>query len=100
MNIRNLLKRSDDQTLDREITNTLNAMSLVPKTDDEAMEPLLARLERLYKLKNADRSQSKLSPDAILGAGTSIVSILLIMHHEKLSVISTKAFGFIGKPKL
>lgn len=38
-----------------------------------------------------------LSPDAVLGAGVNIAALLLILNFEKMSVITSKAFGVFVK---
>jgi hypothetical protein len=41
----------------------------------------------------------KPSPDAIVGAAASVVGIVLVLHYEKLGVVTSKALGFLGKLK-
>lgn len=39
------------------------------------------------------------STDAVLGAAVSVLGIVLVLHYEKLGVVTSKAFGFLGKMK-
>jgi len=57
----------------------------------------VARLTELYKLKEMDTSRKRISPEAVLGAATNLLGIGLILNHEKLHVITTKALGFVKK---
>jgi len=40
------------------------------------------------------------SSDAILTGAVSLLGIVLILHYEKLDVVSSKALGFVHKPKI
>lgn len=67
--------------------------------EDAEYEKLLAQLERLYKLQNHNPSGFRPSADAVLTVAGSVIGILLIINHEKLNVISSKAMSFIVKAK-
>lgn len=41
----------------------------------------------------------KPSADAVVSAAAGIVGILAVLHYEKVGVVTSKAFGFIGKMK-
>jgi hypothetical protein len=43
------------------------------------------------------RRSWKPSPDAVIGAAASVAGILLVLHYEKIGVITSKALGFVGK---
>lgn len=86
----------DDKTLQDVIDNHLNYMSELDN-DSPAFDEAVAKLERLYKLKNSERS-SRVSPDTWVTASVSLATVLLIINHERLNVISTKALGFVRKP--
>lgn len=58
------------------------------------------RLENDKFAAEQEKSRSwKPSPDAIIGSVASIAGIVLVLNYEKLNVITSKAFGFIGKLK-
>lgn len=42
-------------------------------------------------------NSQKIAPEAILAVLANLIGILLIMNHERLNVISTKAINFIGR---
>jgi ElaB/YqjD/DUF883 family membrane-anchored ribosome-binding protein len=41
----------------------------------------------------------KPTPDAVVGAAASVFGILMVLHYEKVGVVTSKALGFIGKMK-
>ena len=51
-----------------------------------------------YQLKEQD-SRSRPSADTLLIVGANIVGIILIIGHERASIITTKALGFIMRLK-
>lgn len=61
-------------------------------------EKLLSELERVEAMIVKNPSWSfKPSADVILNGGISIASILLILQHEKLGIVTSKAVAFIPK---
>lgn len=97
----NMLKKQHEPTeIDLAINRILERMQYVDPESDE-YGTLVARLDRLHSMKIAEKNdRSKVSYDAMLTAGASILGILLIIGHERLNVITTKALGFVTKPKL
>jgi hypothetical protein len=59
---------------------------------------MIEQLTKLYKLKEQD-SRSRPSADTLLIVGANIVGIILIIGHERASIITTKALGFIMRLK-
>ena len=55
-----------------------------------------ANLVRLYEARS--KNFSLLSGDAILGAVTSILGILLVLYFEKTDIVVTKAMSLIKRP--
>jgi hypothetical protein len=61
-------------------------------------DAILEEIERLYKLRLPEpEAQKPISKDALLAVAGNLAGIILILNHEKLHVISTKALGFVGK---
>lgn len=73
--------------LDREEVGT-------PKHDQ-----LMTVLERLYKIKK-DTTSDRVDASTKATIAANLAGIVLIMSHEQTRVISTKALGFIIKPKV
>jgi len=57
-------------------------------------EPMMDYLERLYKLKALDK-QERISPDTIAIVAGNLLGIGLILNHERLGHITSKALGFV-----
>lgn len=95
-----LKKHTEPSELNLAITRIFERMEYVdPESDEYGV--LVSRLDRLHSMKIAERNdRSKVSYDAMLTAGASILGILLVINHERLNVITTKALGFVTKPKL
>lgn len=96
-----MLKKQNEPTeIDLAINRILERMQYVdPETEEYGT--LVARLDKIHSMKIAEKNdRNKLSSDAILTAGVSILGILLIIGHERINVITTKALGFVAKPKL
>lgn len=61
---------------------------------------ILEEIEKLYALRLPEPEAPKpVSKDALVAGAVNLTGILLIIHHEKLHVISSKALGFVGKFK-
>jgi hypothetical protein len=54
------------------------------------------QIAKLYKLKDVD-SKSRVSRDVMVGALTNLTGIVIIVNHEHLHAITSKALGFVGK---
>lgn len=66
--------------------------------------PGTAEYEKLLsvylKLDEAEKKRPRVSPDAVVAAATNLFGILMILKHEELNVISTKAINFVLKGRL
>ncbi len=58
----------------------------------EEYSTVLDRIVQVHKLK-ADEKPPQVSPDTLITAGTNLLGILLILHHERLNIITTKAMS-------
>lgn len=85
-------KQSD---LEKEIARLFAlAESATPGTPE--YDKITEQIAKLYKLKEVD-SKSGVSRDAIVGAFTNLAGIVIIVNHEHLHAITSKALGFVGK---
>lgn len=57
---------------------------------------VLARLDQLHKIRQETRPD-RLSWNTGVNAGVNLLGILMIIHHERLAVITTKALPFVKK---
>lgn len=67
-------------------------------TINEEYNALLDRIVKLHKLQVDERPQ-RVSPDTLVLAGTNLLGILMILSHERLSVITSKAMSLVLKPR-
>lgn len=79
--------------LEAEVNRLIEFMS---KLDPDTEEYTIAakNLEVLTRTKSP-----KLSPDSILGAVVNLVGIVVIINHERLNVITTRAFSLLRTGK-
>lgn len=66
--------------------------------DSDDYAKALKHLAELHKMKEAEKP-SRVSPDTMLTVGANIVGILLIIRHEHVNVISSKAMDKLMRPK-
>lgn len=83
--------------LDSEILALLDKLESTQK-DSEDYATLVDRLSKLHKLK-AEEKPRQISPDTLLTASVYVFGVLWVTRYEKERVLSTKALGFIPKPK-
>lgn len=95
MNINPWKKKS---TLDEQIDDVHSQLE-AEEVNSEEFEKLMAVLERLYKIKENQKSDRVDAATKATIAG-NLLGIVLILHHERVHVISTKALGFVTKNKI
>lgn len=79
------------------IDEVLFQMSSYPADSDE-YATMLDRVKVLEKLKAEDKP-SRPSPDTLILAAVNLAGIAMIIRHEQFNVITTKALGFVQKPR-
>lgn len=94
----NFTKKPHDVALDEAISSILNTMNGLDESSEE-YDAASDQLVKLLKLKKESNPSWRPSPDALVGAVGSLAGIFLILHYEKLNVISSKALAFVGKMK-
>jgi hypothetical protein len=69
------------------------------EVDSDEYGVLLARLEKLQKIRQEERPDNP-SSDALLSAATNLIGIVLILRYESLNnVITSKAIGFVQRTR-
>jgi hypothetical protein len=89
---------STESMFDAEIRAVLIELKNLEKNSDD-YNKLLERVTRLHKLK-AEEAPERISPNNALLVAANVFGILAIIHHEQVGPITSKAIGFIIKPKL
>jgi len=94
----NSREQSNNQRLiEVELDRTLIQLKAERVTDEEYAKTL-SLVERLHKMLDKEKPAS-VSKDTILTVGANLVGIILILKHEHVNVISSKALGFIMRPR-
>lgn len=84
------------ENLDAVINKHLAVMSeLDPKTATEYPE-MVKTLDTLYSLRNASKPKP-MSADVKATIAANLAGIVLILGHERVGVITSKALGFVAK---
>lgn len=66
-----------------------------PVTSKEYTETL-DKLSKLHKMKE-EETPSSVSPDTLLTVAANLIGIAIIVRHEHLNVITSKALGFVKR---
>jgi hypothetical protein len=91
------VKSSIETKLDEEIIAALNTLETV-RDDPEKYSAIVDRITKLHKLKSEERLKLP-SLDTALVVGANIFGILWLTRYEREHVISSKALGFVMKPR-
>lgn len=85
--------------LEKEIERMETLMSTLDP-DSKEYYRMIAQIERISDIERQNKKRFDVSGDTIVLAGVNLAGILLILQHERLHAVSTKALGFISKLKL
>lgn len=90
-------KKETTQTpLDEAIADVFANLKGLDETSEE-YSAAVDQLIKLMKLKKDVEPSWIPSPDTVIAAAANLAGILLILNHERVHVIATKALGFVGK---
>jgi len=91
----NLRKKSK---LEKAIDSILDDMAKFDASSDEYGE-MAGNLEKLLKAKSYEKSKG-ISPDTAIVVAANLIGIVLILKHEKVDIITSKALGFVMKGRV
>lgn len=95
--MRKLTKRDKRTMLEKEIESVLADMATMePASEDYGV--YADHLKVLYEAKATEKSKRP-STDVMISTAGSLIGILLIINHERLNIISTKALQFVTRGK-
>lgn len=89
------LKKETKERIKAELNRL--ALEIELETDQEKVEQLKKKYD---VLSNIVESNWKISPDTMLVVGANLLGIILILNHERLDIISSKALGFVLKGRV
>lgn len=90
-------KSSRPSRLEIEISQLVNALR-DHRPESEEYGVILERISKLEKIQK-EREPESISPDAWLAVTANLVGIVLIIKHEQFNVITSKALGFVIRPR-
>jgi len=88
-------KRKPKVTIEEEIKSVLMEMRLIADSNDPHYDVLLGRLCKLKEAESSQKDRRRLSPDTIVVAVAALVQTVMIIKHEELNTITTKAMNFV-----
>jgi hypothetical protein len=84
-------KSEPDTALDAAMRKCFEKMKNLEETSDEYMK-VLNRLSELHKMKQAEKPD-RVSKDTMVLAGTNLIGIFLVLNHEHLHPVTTRAMN-------
>ena len=90
-----MFKKPEDpiqMALEAEILNVLTLSSAMDEFNDDR-EKMIASACKMIELRNKGR----ISKDALVAAVTHVAGLVLVLQHERVHVIASKAFGLVRK---
>jgi len=64
----------------------------------EEYQKSLDALTKLYKMKNEEKPSS-VSKDTLVVVAANLLGLLMVIKHERVNVITSRAFGMLLRPK-
>lgn len=95
--MKNLRITTTPDALDVVIDGALDQLKGIDVLSDDYVKAM-TQIEKLQKMKEHN-SPKPVSRDTLVIAGTNLAGILLILSYERAHVITTKALGFVMKPR-
>ena len=91
-------RNSDKPATLQELIDLVQTQMLLEGADSDKFQEMSEQLEKLYAMKKSNRS-SRVSPDALVAVAGNLLGIGLILQHERLHVVTSKALSFVMKTK-
>lgn len=89
------MRKKELSSLEQEIETLIDEMSYYPRNSDEYSQ-MANQLVKLYSLKETD-SKRRITPDTLAIVAGNLLGIILIVGHERMNVVTSKALNFILK---
>lgn len=91
----NLKPQNENSGLQEAIDEILREMARYSSSSDEYAK-MADQLSKLYSLKEID-SKRRVSPDTLALVIANLTGIILIVGHERMNVVTSKALSFVMK---
>jgi len=83
-----------DEVIDKVLTQMSETNSGAPE-----FAAMADQLTKLYKLKEIESPSSRVSPDTLAVVMGNLAGILMILNFERVHIVTSKAIGFVLKPR-
>jgi hypothetical protein len=90
-----MINPDEEVSLDKAINDLLIDMSNVYSDSDEYAQ-MADQLSKLYSLKQYEKPK-RISPDTLATVAANLLGIILIVGHERMNVVTSKALNFVMK---
>ena len=93
-----MFKKNDTNTTGMKLVIDAATAELLkhdPQSDE--YKKIVDQLERLNKIAASNNSREKINPNGLIAVAGNLAGIGIIVGHERLAVITSKAIGFVGK---
>lgn len=91
-------RKPKNETTTQELIDSAKTQLFSHDVDSKEYDTILNQIERLHKLLLKDKETS-ISPEVMLTVGANLLGILLILNHERMGIVTSKALGFVMKAK-
>lgn len=88
-------KTDDDSMLDSAIRDIFAQMAYQAPDSDEYAK-MVSQVSTLYSLKEINKPK-RVSPDTLATIAANLAGIMMIIGHERIHVVTSKALNFIPK---
>lgn len=85
-------QRQLEDELERAIAHLRSAL-----TDSPEYAKMLTVVERLYEMLEKEKTSAPVSKDTLANVGANLLGILMIIKHESVNVITSKALSFVTR---
>lgn len=93
-------KKKNETTNLQALIDTTQSQMEAHESDSKEYGAMLTQLEKLYRLQSLETTGFKISPDVLVTVVANLLGIFLILGHERLHVVTSKAVNFVVKTKL
>jgi hypothetical protein len=94
-----MFRKKKSHRLDPVIEKVLDDLK-VYHPSEAAFDNRMLTIERLYALKALETPKPEaISPDTVANVGANLLGILMIIRHEHVNVIASKALGLITRTR-
>ena len=88
----------NEEMLEDLVNQKLEEYAIDPTDENAAKVRKMIEARDIY-MKSKEEKKKSLDINVLLPVVANVANVLMILHHEKLDVITTKAFGLLSKPK-